>query len=306
MNRAPVPPTTSLATTGAPVWLRVGTLFAGDDAGVLRDAHCVYDSAGILHAGREAPPRHLLRHGQTAPDVHLPAHTLLPGLIEAHAHLFLEGGQENPGLRAAGLKHPDAELLARARARLGRLLRLGITAVRYAGDRNAVGLALQRDYRAAGRGAMPYVDSPGAAIHHQGRYGSFMGRPIEEHASLEACVAARATAGAHRIKLLATGIINFDRGAVTTKPQLSAAELTGAVTAARGLGKQTMIHCSGHDGVANCLAARVDTIEHGFFIDEGQLARLRDLDIAWVPTFAPVQFQADHAAALGWSDAVRD
>ncbi|MGH8020972.1 MAG: amidohydrolase family protein, partial [Opitutaceae bacterium] len=288
-----------------PVWLRVGALFTGDDSGILRDAHFVYDATRILHSGTQVPPRHLLGDGQTEPDAHWPNHTLLPGLIEAHAHLFLEGGQENPERRAAYLKLSDAELAARAEDRLSRLLRIGITAVRDAGDRNGVGLALQRRYRSSDRGAMPYLDSPGAAIHHQGRYGAFMGRPIEEHGSLEACVAARARDGAHRIKLLATGIINFDRGAVTTKPQLPADELTRAVVAARGLGKQTMIHCSGRDGVAHCIDARVDTIEHGFFIDDEQLVRLRELDIAWVPTFAPVQFQVDHAAELGWSDAVR-
>jgi imidazolonepropionase-like amidohydrolase len=133
-----------------------------------------------------------------------------------------------------------------------------------------------------------------------------MGRPLEEHADIAAAVAARVAEGARHIKLLATGIIDFAEGAVRSKPQLPADELAAAVAAARSHGRQTMIHCSGRDGVENCLAARVDTIEHGFFVDRGQLARLRDLDIAWVPTFAPVQFQADHAAALGWSDPVRD
>jgi imidazolonepropionase-like amidohydrolase len=302
---ATIPLEPTLATTGAPVWLRVGTLFPGDGTGVLHDAHLVYDHARILHASTGTPPRHLLAPDQGAPDAHLPAHTVLPGLIEAHAHLFLEGGQENPVQRAEYLRLSDADLLARAGARLARLLRLGITAVRDAGDKNGTGLALQRHYRSARRDAMPYLDSPGAAIHHQGRYGAFMGWPLEEHGSIEACVAARTAEGAHRIKLLATGIINFEKGAVTTKPQLPVDELTRAVTAARAAGKQTMIHCSGHEGVANCIAARVDTIEHGFFIDDTQLAQLRDLDIAWVPTFAPVQFQVDRAVELDWSDVVR-
>jgi imidazolonepropionase-like amidohydrolase len=77
------------------------------------------------------------------------------------------------------------------------------------------------------------------------------------------------------------------------------------VAAAHALGRETRIHCSGHDGVRNCIAARVDTIEHGFFIDRDQLARLRDLDIAWVPTFAPVHFQWEQGRSLGWSEPVR-
>jgi imidazolonepropionase-like amidohydrolase len=133
-----------------------------------------------------------------------------------------------------------------------------------------------------------------------------MGRPVEDYPSIEACVDARLADGAYRIKLLATGIINFEKGAVLAKPQMPAEELSRFTAAARARGRQTFAHCSGHDGVTNCLAARVDTIEHGFFVDAAQLARMRDADIGWVPTFAPVQFQVDHAEALGWSPTVRD
>ncbi len=288
------------------IWLRVGRLFTGRDATALRDAHLVYDGAQVLHAAAEPPSAALLRPGRSAPDLDLPAHTALPGLIDAHTHLFLEGGEENPTARAEYLKLPETELHVRAHTRLARLVALGVIAVREAGDKAGVGLALQARWRSSARGVMPYVDAPGAAINHQGRYGSFMARPTEEQGSPEATVAERLASGAHRIKLLATGIINFEKGAVTASPQFPSPELIRFADAARARGKQTMAHCSGNDGVANCIAARVDTIEHGYFIDDDQLARLRDLDLAWVPTFAPVQYQVDNAAALGWSDLVRD
>ena len=62
---------------------------------------------------------------------------------------------------------------------------------------------------------MPYIDSPGAAIHHRGRYGSFMAEPLEEYGSPAECVEARIRAGADRIKLIPTGIIDFKKGTVT-------------------------------------------------------------------------------------------
>lgn len=285
-----------------PVWLRVGTLFDGES--VLRDAHLVYDVGGVLHVGGP-PPSSLVRGGRTAPDLDLPGHTALPGLIEAHAHLFLEGGELDPTRRAAYLQLDSTELLDRAVARLPRLLRTGVVAVRDAGDRHGVGLALQQRDRSAARGEMPSLDSPGPALHHQGRYGTFMGETIETQGTIEQAIAARVAAGAHRIKLLATGIINFEKGAVIAKPQIPAEELSRAVAAARAHGRQTMIHCSGNDGVAICIAARVDTIEHGFFIDRDQLAQLRDLNIAWVPTFAPVHFQWEQGDVLGWNETVR-
>lgn len=291
-----------LPKRGAPCWLRLGTVFDGHE--VLTDAHLVYDAKRILHVGGP-PPSYVVGADRTEPDLHLPHHTALPGLIEAHAHLFLEGGELDPARRATYLGLHETELLARAESRLPRLVRLGVLAVRDAGDRNGVGLALQRRDLSSSRGEMPYLDSPGAALHHQGRYGSFMGETIESFGTIEQAIAARVAAEAHRIKLLATGIINFEKGAVTTKPQMSVEELTRAVTAAHTLGRETMIHCSGNDGVQNCIAARVDTIEHGFFIDRDQLARLRDLNIAWIPTFAPVHFQWEHGTALGWSELVR-
>lgn len=151
---------------------------------------------------------------------------------------------------------------------------------------------------------MPYLDSPGAAIHHRGRYGSFMGGALEDYASPAECVAARVAAGADRIKLIPTGIINFKQGAVTTEPQMTVDELQQLVAAAHAAGRQTFAHASGDAGIERVIEAGVDSVEHGFFVRDDQLARMRDRRIAWVPTFAPVQVQLDHAARFGWDATV--
>ena len=315
------------ATGDRTVWLHVGTLLDGTSTTPARDAHIVYDATAIRFVGRDGqtPPRELLRDGQSAPDADLPDCTLLPGLIEAHAHLFLEGGELNLDKRAAYLRQTPAELLQAARARLDKIVRLGVIAVRDAGDKDGVGLALSKQcaqQRGLGVGPvsdrtmgqsqtgptsnvsasalMPYVDSPGAAIHHKGRYGSFMGEPLESVSSPRACVENRVQAGADRIKLIPTGIINFKQGAVTTEPQMTTAEISELVAAAKSFGKQTFAHASGDKGIENVVEGGVDSVEHGFFIRDDQLARMRDRQIAWVPTFAPVQEQVDHADAMGW------
>jgi imidazolonepropionase-like amidohydrolase len=147
---------------------------------------------------------------------------------------------------------------------------------------------------------MPYIDSPGAAIHHQGRYGSFMGEPLESFPTAADCVAARVNAGADRIKIIPTGIINFKQGAVTTAPQMTTEEITAIVAAAKGHNRQTIAHSSGDDGIDRAIEGGVDSIEHGFFLRDDQLAKMRDRQIAWVPTFSPVQKQVDHADRFGW------
>jgi len=335
-----------LASADRPVWLHVGALLDGVSTRPLHDAHVVYTREKILFVGvdGQTPPRDDLGRAQTKPDYHAPDATLLPGLIEAHAHLFLEGGELNIDQRAAYLKQSHTELLTRAHSRLDKLVRLGIAGVRDAGDKDGVGLALSRLYderlssagfqpapwnasvppapsgsgipqilpcafaKQAGMPAlpqtryplMPYVESPGAAIHRRGRYGSFMADALENYPSLRACVEARVAAGADRIKLIPTGIINFKQGQVTTEPQMPTEDVAEIVAASKALGRQTFAHASGDVGIDRVIDGGVDSIEHGFFVRDDQLARMRDRQIAWVPTFAPVQAQIDHADLMGW------
>ncbi len=294
------------ATREHPVWLHVGTLVDGTSTVPARDVQVVYDGEAIRFVGRDGagPPPEVLRPGQRHPDVDAPESTMLPGLIDAHAHLFLEGGELDSARRAAYLKLTPAEFLAEASGRLEKLVRLGVTGVRDAGDKHGVGLALSRRCVGEPRPLMPYVDSPGAAIHHRGRYGSFMAEPAEDFESPAAAVEARVRAGADRIKLIATGIINFQKGRVTSAPQMSTAEIAGYVAAAGRLGRQTFAHASGDTGIDPVIEGGVDSVEHGFFIRDDQLARMRDRRTAWVPTFVPVQKQVDHADVMGWNSEV--
>lgn len=288
-------------------WLQVGQLLDGTSPEPILDAHIVFNADGILYVGKEAPCQQRTAE-KTKPDLVLPQHTLLPGLIEAHAHLFLQGGELNAETRKSYLQQSPGELLALAKPRLDQLLQFGVIAVRDAGDKDHVGLALSKNYRERdpNQPASPYIDSPGAAIHHQGRYGSFMGSVLENHDSAADCVASRVADGADRIKLIPTSIINFKKGLVTAKPQMNTEELVDFVQAAKTHGKQTFAHASGDVGIDHVIDAQIDTVEHGFFIRPDQLDRMLEKNIAWVPTFAPVQKQIDHVKIMGWDSECLD
>jgi imidazolonepropionase-like amidohydrolase len=131
-----------------------------------------------------------------------------------------------------------------------------------------------------------------------------MADALENHSSPRACVDARVVLGADRIKLIPTGIINFKAGAVTSEPQMTTDEVARLVAAARAHGRQTFAHASGDTGIDRAIDGGVDSVEHGFFVREDQLAKMRDRQIAWVPTFAPVQEQVDHVDIMGWDAAV--
>jgi imidazolonepropionase-like amidohydrolase len=287
-------------------WIRVGALIDGSAVEPLKDAHLVYNDKTIVYVGRqgELPPKKFLKDGQQMPDAELEDYTLLPGLIEAHAHLFLEGGELDFERRKAYLKKSNDELFELALKRCDKLVKIGVLGVRDAGDRNGVGLALSRLYKQGSHPLMPYIESPGAAIHHRGRYGSFMADPIEEHASARECVESRIRAGADRIKLIPTGIIDFKAGAVTKEPQMTLEEVRTITNLAKKQGFQSFAHASGADGIENVIEGGVDSVEHGFFVRVDQLGRMRDRQIAWVPTFAPVQKQVDLKTIMGYDEKV--
>ena len=247
------------------VWLRVGQLIDGASERPVRNVDIVFDAKQILFVGIQ-PPIALLAPGQTEPDAVLPDHTVLPCLIEAHAHMFLDGGPIDFEQRKQYLKRSSDWMLDRARTRWQALLAIGVGTVRDAGDNCGVGLTLAKEAKAAmGEIAVsPWIDSPGAAIHHRGRYGSFMGDPIEDFDTVDDCVAARAANGADRIKLLVSGIINFKAGRVTAPPQMDVAEVSAIVQAAKQHGRQTFAHASGTDGVENAIEGGVTSVEHGF------------------------------------------
>ena len=286
------------------LWLRVGILIDGTGRTPLADSHVVYDKSSILFvgSGRDTPPPHVLNPGQTQPDFDLPNYTLLPGLIEAHTHLFLEGGELNAAKRSARLTRSREELLNAAILRIEKLLLLGIIGVRDAGDKIGIGLSLSSLCTSGKSPLMPFVDSPGAAIYHRGHYGSFMGDPLEEYISPRKCVLSRIGDGAERIKLIASDIIDFKAGGVTKDPQMSADEIAAFVAAAAEFGKQTFAHASGEKGIENVVEGRIGSVEHGYFIRDDQLARMRDRQIAWVPTFSPLEQQIKHSEKIGWDD----
>lgn len=294
-----------VAGTGETVWIVVGTLLDGLGAPPLSNAHLVYDRDTIRHVGGEdsLPAREVVRPGQVEPDIRLSNCTVLPGLLEAHAHLVLEGGALDPEVRRRqGRQRPEL-LLEGARRRARALPRLGVVAVRDAGDKRGVGLGLTRESRdRTGPAALPLITSPGPAIHHQGAYGAFFGEPLEDHPSPEACVASRHAAGAQRVKLMVSGLIDFQTGQVDGPPQMSAAEVRRLVSAARSRGLPAFAHASGATSIEHALAGDIESVEHGFFVTPDQLSIMRDRQIAWVPTFAPVRAQLDHATELEWDE----
>ncbi len=99
-----------------------------------------------------------------------------------------------------------------------------------------------------------------------------------------------------------SGIIDFANARVKGEPQFTHEELDLLVKCAKDYGLKTFAHCSGVDGLELAVNSGIDSIEHGFFMNEKILEQMGTKNIAWVPTFVPVEFQAREPQHAGWDE----
>lgn len=220
---------------------------------------------------------------------------VMPGLVEAHAHLFLEGGELGFKARSAHLKADRTTHLATARRNLERSVRHGITHVRDAGDKHGINHAIRGENRG------PRVHSAGRAIRPRGGYGSFMAAEAEGLEEVEQ-VATELCQTADALKILLTDIIDFEKGQMKGGVQFSPEETKRLVEVAEGHGLPTFAHCSGPEGLAIATEAGIGSIEHGFFMEKRFLEVMAEKQIQWVPTFSPVELQWRRPELGKWNE----
>ena len=131
--------------------------------------------------------------------------------------------------------------------------------------------------------------TPVFAIHKKGHYGGIVGRPFEnmkEYADLVKEVKKR---GGDFIKIMTTGIMNFDTdGSVTEKP-LGFDEVKEMVHIAHEEGFSVMAHTNGARAVREAAVAGADSIEHGNYVDEEAMWAMKENKTVWVPTITVVK-----------------
>jgi imidazolonepropionase-like amidohydrolase len=220
---------------------------------------------------------------------------IMPGLVEAHSHLFLDGGQLEFNARNDYLNASGDEMLTVARSNIAANRAAGVTLVVDAGDRYGV----NHDIRLESRSVT--VRSAGWALRRPGRYGGFMAREVGSRDEIASAIHEIGKT-ADDLKVILTGIIDFKAGLVKGEPQFDVEELCFIVSQARELGLRTFVHCSGVAGLDVAIAAGVDSIEHGFFMTSSHLKPMADKGIAWVPTVSPVNFQLQRPELAGWDE----
>jgi imidazolonepropionase-like amidohydrolase len=195
---------------------------------------------------------------------------LIPGLIDCHNHLALDPTLESWPAR---MSDSEAEQTLRAVKSLSVDLKAGVTTSRCLGDKYFLDVVCKRAIE-SGRltGPRLLVATRGIrATHGHGIVGYGFDGPDQ----IRQAVRENLKAGAELIKLFITGTV---RTGEELPCYLSREEISVAVEEAHRAGVRTAAHCIGGIGLDECLAAGVDSIEHGYFITDRQIDLLMKAD----------------------------
>src|SRR5229473_1362948 len=225
--------------------------------------------------------------------------TVLPGLIDSHTHIFLQGEEPAQGGYDANiLKYPLALRAARATVSARRALAQGFTTLRDLETEGAgygdVGIkqAIEKGYIPG-----PRLFVVTRAISTTGGY------PLEDYAPevdvpkgvqivdgpVEARKAAREQLdhGADWLKVYMTHRSWLDRdGNLVSQPTLTTEELKAIVDEAHGWGRKVACHAYNGEGLHRALDGGCDSIEHGLDLDDAAIAQMAWQGTWLVPTLS--------------------
>ena len=199
---------------------------------------------------------------------------------DCHIHMVLDGVYYRDAINAHK-GHVRDDLI---RAVLERYASAGISYLRDGGD--AFGVCQRARMLAAEYGIEYRI--PCFPICMKGRYGGFIGRTFETMADYRALVAKVDRNGGDFIKIMVSGLMDFDHYGVITSVPLTAGQIREMIHIAHGEGFSVMAHVNGADTVLAALEAGVDSVEHGAYMDGPVVRALAGSGAVWVPTLSTV------------------
>ncbi len=213
--------------------------------------------------------------------------TLVPGLVDAHAHLGFDGSLQPDAVMQEGSDEDLARLCAE-NAR--RYLQHGVTTVRDLGCRGRTVSGL-RDAIAAGRAVGPRIVASDAPVTITGGHCWYMSEQCDTEAEVVAAVRSHAEQGADVVKVMLTGGFLHPEGDTPHRPVYDLPVLRALVDEAHLAGMRVAVHAHGVDGIRRAVDAGVDTIEHctmttreGVRYDTDLARRIAAQGIVVVPT----------------------
>jgi imidazolonepropionase-like amidohydrolase len=139
----------------------------------------------------------------------------------------------------------------------------------------------------------PRIRAAGRVITMTGGHGHFIGRQADGPVGTAQATRAELAAGAHFIKVMATGGV-LTKGVHPNQTALQVDELTAVAREAHNAGRRVASHAIGGQGIKNALKAGIDSIEHGFYLDDESLEMAVSQGTFLVPTLIAVNRIVDN------------
>lgn len=201
-------------------------------------------------------------------------------IVDCHMHMVLDGVE----WRAAIDRHrekPDEVFIRRV---LETYRKKGFTYLRDGGDRWGAG---KRARELAPEYGICYR-TPLAPLCKAGHYGAFIGEKYENFREYTDLVRKARADGADFIKIMISGLMDFDWFGVLSEEGMEPAEIRELIHIAHEEGFRVMAHANGARTIEAAALAGVDSVEHGAYQDADSLAAMAQMGTVWVPTLSTV------------------
>ncbi|HVN94418.1 MAG TPA: amidohydrolase family protein [Terracidiphilus sp.] len=281
----------------APIVLHAARLLQVDTGNILQPGEILVESERIKAVGAS------VEHPQGAKIIDLGDSTLIPGLIDAHVHLFLHPGAED--LQTVEESVPWRTILAEQAAKAD--LMAGFTAERDMGTEGA-GSASTAVRDAIDLGLIPgprmrvsanAIDilgghedanhfNPAQHVLSNADYANDVEQLIE-------VIREQHKEGADFAKIYETGPDKMIDGVLHTPYQYTESQLAAAVDEAHRLGTNIGVHAMGEPGTLYAAEAGVASIDHGTQLSDETMRIMKEKGIFAVPTFTIFEYFAAHS-----------
>ena len=201
-------------------------------------------------------------------------------LCDCHMHMILDGVDWK---NAIG-RHREAPNLPFIHEVLAHYREQGFVYLRDGGDRWGAGKMARK---IAPEYGIRYR-TPLAPLCQKGHYGAFIGETYENLREYADLVRKARKDGADFIKIMISGLMDFDRAGVLTEEGLPPEQIRELIHIAHEEGFAVMAHANGARTVEAAAVAGVDSVEHGAYQDEDSMLAMVENGTVWVPTLSTV------------------
>lgn len=202
--------------------------------------------------------------------------------IETHMHISLNG--ENATQFRKQLEKRDKNTEELIRKTIIAYKSRGIFAIRDGGDTLDIYDIVRRIAQEEGI----IYKTPISAIYKKGYYGSLIGKPIENISDFKNLMQKMKKHNPDFIKIPLTGMMNFDVYGDTGEIAFTIEELDYIAKYAKDNDLPIMVHANSKKAIQMAIKVGVNTIEHGYYLTEEELYALKEENIIWIPTLAPL------------------